>query len=302
MTDDSTIDRHLAELDPVAADPAPVRGSARYETILERAMTTTPTSAAPTVATPQSTTTATPPTATRPRRRRVAVLGAAVAAAIIVVVAVVGIKPDAAPAPAAALTMAADRTADATTLRVDYRRDDGAGGTTIVRTEQNGPDSRRAYLQEQPDGSVVEGERDEALTIIGDREWVLEGGELVSRQFDPSEHNAPYAASSAAIIDAIVDERTVTDLGTDRVRGADADHYRIRLDRDAIRALDRLPVNQRSGFELESPGMVKELDVWIGDGLIRRIEVHQDPELEGSAGTTIDFYDFGADITIEPPE
>lgn len=37
-------------------------------------------------------------------------------------------------------------------------------------------------------------------------------------------------------------------------------------------------------------------------GCPRRIQVKQNFEAPGSAGTTIEFYDFGADITITPPD
>jgi hypothetical protein len=56
-----------------------------------------------------------------------------------------------------------------------------------------------------------------------------------------------------------------------------------------------------SAFELENPSQIRSLDVWIADGYIRRIRVTQNWEAAESLGTTVEFYDFGADITITPP-
>jgi len=53
-------------------------------------------------------------------------------------------------------------------------------------------------------------------------------------------------------------------------------------------------------FELENPQGVTSLDVWVADDLIRRVAL---TFAEGDAvgSTEIDFSDFGADISVEPP-
>lgn len=86
-----------------------------------------------------------------------------------------------------------------------------------------------------------------------------------------------------------------------QISAVEATHYRVRLDDAAIRRLGTLRPNQLSGFELESPGSIRSLDVWIADGYIRRLRVTHIHEAPGSSGTTVEFYDFDADITITPP-
>lgn len=301
MTDhDDRLLQRLAALDPTGIDATPTPGSSRHTEILERAMTPTrPDEDLRSLDLPSD-----GPVDRSTRGRRPRILAAAGIAAI--VLAVVGVlvtlEPDRELTPAAAVTEAADRTGDELTLRSEYRQDDDQGGLTVIRTEHHGGDVRRRFSRIDADGvehTDVGG--DEVTVYIGDTGWIVDGGEITEVPAPADERNAPYAVSSAAIIDAAATESTVTEVGEEDVRGAATTHYRIRLDDAAIRRLSALPTNQRSGFELEYPDNVRSLDVWISDGYLRRIRVIQDFEGPDSPGTTVEFYDFGADITIEPP-
>lgn len=53
-------------------------------------------------------------------------------------------------------------------------------------------------------------------------------------------------------------------------------------------------------FELEYPESVTQIDVWVTENLIRRIRVAA-REAGSVTSSTTDFFDFGADIHIEPP-
>ncbi|MEJ7583321.1 MAG: hypothetical protein WKF43_04375 [Acidimicrobiales bacterium] len=296
MTDRDPLIQELAALDPVRLDRAPQPGSTRHAEILERAMPDTSTA-------PQHTHVGdpTPIRRRRPRRRAVFLLGAA-AAILAVVAAAVVLQPDQALTPAAALTGAAENTGNALTLRSEYVRDDGEGGFSVVRSEHRGGDLRRAFAKIGPDGTEQPaGEGDEYLVYIGNKGWTATAGPDDAAIVAPEERNAPYAESSAAIVEAAVTESTVTEVGVDDVRGVEATHYRIRLDDTVIQRLSTLRPNQLSGFELDSPSNLSSLDVWVADGFIRRIRVTQDWEAPDSPGTTVEFYDFGADITIAPP-
>jgi hypothetical protein len=186
------------------------------------------------------------------------------------------------------------------TLRSDYLRDRGDGTFTLIRSEHRGADVRRTFLVVDADGTERTGEQgDEFIVYLGDQGWTAEAPDE-PLTVDPAERNAPYAEASAAIVDA-VSGAPVTELGVDDVKGADATHYRIDLDEAAVERLSRLPSNQLSGFELEQPSHIRSLDVWIGGGYIRRLRVTQDFEPADSLGTTVEFYDFGADVTITPP-
>lgn len=302
MTDpDDRLLRELAALDPTAADAPPTTGSVRHTEILERAMTTTrsdhdlpPTEAGADGRADRG----------RSRRWRARVLAVAAVGAVVLgtVTVLVTLEPDRELTPAAAVTEAADRTGEELTLRSEYRQDDDAGGLRIVRSEHRGGDLRRSISAVDAEGNVrTDVDTDEVKVYIGDTGWIVDGDEITEVDVPRDERNAPYAVASAAIVDAAVTESTVTEIGEEDVRGTAATHYRIRLDAAAIRRLEALPVNQRSGFELEYPGNVRSLDVWIGDGYLRRIRVIQEFEGPDSPGTTVEFYDFGADITIEPP-
>lgn len=279
MTEPDPLLDRLAGLDPARSDRLPEPGSDRHAEILERAMR---------------------PSSNTSRRRTVRLLAAA-AVVLVAVAAVLTFGPDGSRlSPAAALTRAAERTGDALTLRSDYLRDRGDGTFTLIRSEHHGADVRRRFFTVDADGTERPGEEgDDFVAYIGDQGWTAEAPDEPLR-VDPSERNAPYAESSAAIVDA-VSGAPVTDLGVDDVRGADATHYRIGLDDAARRRLGDLPPNQRSAFELEAPDQIRSLDVWIGDGYIRRLRVTQEFEPAGSLGTTVEFYDFGADITVTPP-
>ena len=235
----------------------------------------------------------------RTRRRAAYVLGAA-AAILAVVAGFVVFEPDRPLSPAAALTEAAQNTDEALTLRSEYRQDNDEGGLTVIRSEHRGGDVRRTFSTIEADGTErTDVESDLIQVYIGDKGWRVADGEVTTVK--PEGRNAPYAESSAAIVRAAVNESTVSRIGVEDVRGRDATHYRLDLDAAAIERLERLPSNQLSGFELEYPGEILSLDVWIADGYIRRIRVVQNFEGPDSPGTTVEFYDFGADITIEAP-
>lgn len=73
----------------------------------------------------------------------------------------------------------------------------------------------------------------------------------------------------------------------------------IRLDRHGHR-LHPMGGARRQGHQVREPAQgVVGLDVWVADDLIHRIAVRSD--WESGEGSTIEFYDFGADITIRPP-
>lgn len=90
----------------------------------------------------------------------------------------------------------------------------------------------------------------------------------------------------------------VSELGTEEVRGVATEHYRIEVDLSGVdqpavpTADDTLPV-----------------ELWVGeDGLVRRIRLlaaDLAPEVAdgapADAGVTVEFFDLGADITIDVP-
>lgn len=310
----------LSALDPTATDAPPAPGSARHRQILEQAMSTTdPAAASPTTSSGDELTapaeTAPPATAAphhRPSRHWLA-LAAAAAVVVAIVGVVVLIQPDRKLTPAAALSAAADNTGDVITLRLhaEYARTAGPSRTLDARI--NGADYAFRSVATYSTGGATKTET-EATTTIGDTVWEADGDRVTKRtNVPPEERNAPYQTSSRAVIKAALTGSTVVDLGRGEVRDGEADHYRIELNRRSLAALSALSPSQTAQFELENPGGVKSLEVWVDDGLIRRIALAlysgstRTDEATGITTSTeteivtIDYYDFGADITISPP-
>lgn len=294
--DDFTEDRSLlAPLDPTLLDPPPPSGSARHHQILERAMTEPTIAGSRTV----STGTTSVPESGRPSRssahrgRRLALAG--VAAVVFAIVAVVVLaEPDRPVTPAAALANAADNTGDVTTLRVhaDYVYAD----QTAVKLdgEADGRDFSNRIVAVDPNSGMSSS----AKTKIGDTVWTTSDGRTAKEtDVSPSSRNAPYQISSRSVVRAALTGSEITDLGRESVRGSDATHYRIGLTQESITAMEALSPTQTAQFELEYPQEVTTFDVWVDDGLIRRIDLRSPTQ----GRSTIEFYDFGADITITPP-
>lgn len=285
------------ELDPLLADLArlapaidapPEPGSSRHDSILEHAMTATQT-------VPD------PPTIERrrPRRRLVVALSAAAVVALITGIVVAGLGSDPAPASASeALATAAATTGDATTLRIrgTYER---PGSTDRITAEADGTDYAITSVGTYADGHEEQG----SIVAIGDTVW--EDG-AKRTDVPPEERNAAFAPSSAAVVEALLDGSTLQDLGDEDLDGVSARHIRATLTDRSRAALRALSPSQVAMFELEYPDGVDTVDVWIADDLIRKIELTVD-EGGGEGGepqqnhATIEFSDFGADITIAPP-
>ena len=285
----------FALLDPTTTDSPPTPGSTRYLSILEHSMTLT-NDLAP-GGDPISDDTSR--FANQRPRRRLAFVGAAAAIlALLIGIAVVAPGSDPTPASAAeALAQAAETTGEVTTLRVEATYD-GPGSTGRIRAEGNGADYRIASVRTYADGP----DERETLVQIGDTVWDNEGKHTAP----PDQRNAAYAPSSEAVVKAILDGSTLEDLGDQDVRGVTARHIRATLTPASRAALAALSPSQVAMFELENPDTIDTLDLWIAHDLIRRIRVATDQGTDeaGEPQTnvaTIEFYDFGADITITPP-
>lgn len=130
-------------------------------------------------------------------------------------------------------------------------------------------------------------------------------GEADPVTITPEEVNAPFDESSAAVIAAAMQGAEITQLGTETVGNQPADHYRIRLGDEGVNALAALPANQLSAFELEYARGITNVDVWVADGLIARIqmEILFNPDLPDETVESVDiqFSDIDADIVITPP-
>ena len=99
------------------------------------------------------------------------------------------------------------------------------------------------------------------------------------------------------MITAALQGTDVEPLGTETIRDTTSERYRIVQTDESRTALNELTPFELAWFELESPDAVTQIDVWIADDIIQQITI-----VDPSYGTTTTtFYDFGADINIQPP-
>jgi hypothetical protein len=272
----------MHRMDPTLRSAPPAPGSLRYHQILEKAMTQ--------MIDRQMTDT----TPVRPRRRWAGWAAASGAAATAVGVTVAVLAGSSAPAAADVLKAAALHTSQATSLRFASTMPGGFTATGEVR----GSDSRVIYIGEG--GS-------QTMTVIGDRRYTTQNGKTSVERLAAGSRLAPFAASAADVVRAAVADGKATKIGNEKVRGVEATHYRLTLaERTGAAqpepALAKLPKNELAWFDLEGVGSYSAdvtVDVYVADGLIHRLGVIVAGQ--HGAGSSDDFFDFNAPITITPP-
>jgi hypothetical protein len=97
------------------------------------------------------------------------------------------------------------------------------------------------------------------------------------------------------------------EVGEEEVRGVETTHYRGTI--DLHKAVEQLPEDARESFEraIDLIGTDElPLDVWIDDdGMARRMKYEQPLPSgggeEGAMELTMEFFDFGVDVDVEPP-
>jgi hypothetical protein len=269
----------LRRLDPALRDAPPAPGSVRYDTILERAMSLQ-------TADPTTHTSTQPQRPPRSRRWLTwAAAGTGVAASVLTTVVVLG--GDSTSAAAAVLT-AAERVENVVTLRGTTHSEIKTGGASNTTIEANGADMK--IVTRDDIGTV-------STTIVGGIAYESNSDGTHNKGAVSADNSlAPFAEATGNVVQAALDGADVTDKGTERVRGADATHYRVKLTTESRRALAALPAGQTAWFEVEHPEQITSIDIWTAGDLIRRIAVDQ-PERR----TLTEFYDFGQPVTITKP-
>lgn len=102
--------------------------------------------------------------------------------------------------------------------------------------------------------------------------------------------------SSAAVVSAALTGSNVVKRGDDTVADVATTRYAIQLTAKSITALSALTPNQLAWFELEYPGEVTGLTVWVSAGLVRQIEIKS-----GDRATRTRFFNFNGDISVTAP-
>lgn len=303
MNDDELLGA-LTGLDPMRTGGAdagapPDPRSHRYHQILERAMqlTDVPPTNDDAVRPAERTPT---PRPVRRRHRRAAMLAAAAAMIGAMVTGAVVLGVNGGPDPVAALSRAADATAEVTSLRATLTRT-GNGQEHRSEIAVSGDDQRI-----ESHGTYADGHVEGSTTVVIDdqiTQVALDGSVETSTIDDDSERLRPFAASSAAVVDTVLASGDVTDLGSASVDGIEARHYRLDLDNASRQALAGLDPTQLAWFQLDYPDEITTLDVWVADDLIRRIDITSEVSADGEPATVttrVDYFDFNSDVTISP--
>ncbi len=297
----------IGSLDPTRTDAPPARGSTRYHSILETAMSThstdSPTTAGHTTdehpAEPDPSGDGSVPL--DPHRHDARRSGPGrwllgVAAAALVLGAVGGAvllrsNDDSTPADT---TSAPPTTVheEIVSLRAEVTTTPNDGsGTSRSTVRVNGDDREWTSTRTYPDGHT------ESATqiLIGGTEYeTIEG--VTTRRAVPVEEPAPFSMSSAMVLKTLRGNSTVVDERSVDWDGDAATRLELAPAAQLAPALSTLSAGVLAWFELEYPAEVESVTVWVTGQVIRQIEV-----TTAQLVTRSTFSDFNADIEITPP-
>jgi hypothetical protein len=149
-----------------------------------------------------------------------------------------------------------------------------------------------------------------AQQLPGKKEWLKLDVEKVAKshsvdlgqfrqltQNDPTQMLAYLRATSGK----------VEEVGTERIRGVETTHYRAKVDLDKV--ADQAPPSLRKTYRASIQSLKQGLgtdtipvDVWVdNDNLVRRLAEHLPVAGGGKIDFSVDFYDFGAPVTVSSP-
>jgi hypothetical protein len=129
------------------------------------------------------------------------------------------------------------------------------------------------------DDSIIVGKA--VYTPVGDGKWT---------KLDDASDDLGDVDPRAILAATQKDAEEVSELGAEQVRGVDTTHYRFLVHGGAAE------------LEPAKGATTAPLDVWIdGDGLVRRMRAVDAAGTDHEGTFEIEFFDFGADLDIEPP-
>ena len=150
-----------------------------------------------------------------------------------------------------------------------------------------------------------------AASIFGNKPWIkmdLSGFSKLGASASSLSSSDP----SQALDFLLGASKNVENLGTESIRGVDTTHYHVTL--DLTRAADQVPAGIRKSYEqsLKTLGTTSlPADVWVdGNDLVRKMAFTFETPSTDAAGVStggasvtesIEFYDFGTDVSVTPP-
>lgn len=181
--------------------------------------------------------------------------------------------------------------ADRGTARASFDAHYGSGDEAASQSCEAALDfeRERARLSCEAQGEIPADD----LIIVG-KTWYsqLPGGKWMKLPADPDDSDGLAEMDPRAILgDMQAAAEEVSVVGEDQVRGVNATHYHFVVD-------------AKKAAELQPAGGVDTapVDIWIDeDGLVRRLRATDDGGGDASGQYVVEFFDFGADLDIEPP-
>ena len=288
----------LGSIDPSRSDGPPARGSSRYHSILETAMSTHAPNADSTEPAPNDDGSV-PLDHGRSDARRPGpgrwVLGAA--AALLVLAAfggAIALRSNDDTTPADTTTSAAPTTVpdEVHSLRgeVTIVARDGSG-TTRSTLRVTGNDREAISTREFPDGTTESSTR----TLIGNTEYETVDG-VTTRRSVTAEDPTPFSMSSAMVVKAMTGNSVRVDERRVDWEGGTATRLDLQPTPQLAPALSALSAGVLAWFELEYPAEVESVTLWVTGQVVHQIEV-----TTAQVVTRSTFSDFNGDIAITPP-
>lgn len=219
------------------------------------------------------------------------------------------------------LVAAGTRTTEAGTARVAFttvvdggvgrpkQRTDATGlvdfGRNLTQLEMRVGRPGSAGAERSADGLVTVVVRDDESVYLrpasasGDRPW----GRIA---IDPVEGRAALPAGDDLGGQLQLLGGGVTDLrelGEEDVRGEPATRYRVTV--DLARAVESAPEQDRDALRALAERAGEQdflLDVWVGDGHVRRMSYTVPLDAEGTLSTVVEYFDFGVPVEVAIPD
>ena len=164
-------------------------------------------------------------------------------------------------------------------------------GTTRSTLLVNGNDRETTSTRTYPDGHTESATR----VLIGGTQYETIDG-VTTRRSVPVEEPTPFSMSSAMVVKALRGNSTVVDERDVDWDGGTATRLELAPTPQLSPALSRLPADVLAWFELEYPAEVESVTLWVTDQVVRRIEI---TTAQLVARTT--FSDFNGDIEVVAP-
>jgi hypothetical protein len=140
--------------------------------------------------------------------------------------------------------------------------------------------------------------------VKGESHWVKDVQSEASG--DPVELLIPFPGSPTKPTDVLARVVLASDeeeeLGEEEIRGTETTHYRARV--DVQKLIKQLPAKDRpdGGVPDLWGDKLVPVEIWIDDqSRLRRISIDQSDGEDATMSTTVELFDYGVEVDVEPP-